>query len=117
VLASLPAAFRLSSTVEPAKPSLQLSPFAAVRAPDVLPLVRARFEVVSEILGDRLYPLSWTIDWDAVAREDAVPDVVARLAAAEAEAADDPALRPCVAYGVYRSRRTDSAARPQSVRA
>jgi SAM-dependent methyltransferase len=117
VFASVPAQFRLVDTVQPPEPLLQMSPFTAVRAPDVLPLARARFEVVSEILGGRLFPLALTIDWDAVAREGAVPDVVARLAAAEAEAADDPALRPCVAYGVYRSRRAVSPARPRSMRA
>jgi SAM-dependent methyltransferase len=116
VLASLPAQFRLTDAVQPPDPSLQLSPFTAVRAPDVLPLARARFEVVSEVLGGRLFPLPLTIDWDAVARGGAVPDVLARLAEAEASAADDPVMRPCVAYGVYRSRGAVSPARPRSAR-
>jgi ubiquinone/menaquinone biosynthesis C-methylase UbiE len=114
VLASLPARFRLTDAVRPPEPSLQLSPFTAARAPDVLPLVRGRFDVVFEALGGRLFPLPLTIEWDAVAREGALPDVLARLAGAEAEAADDPAMRPCVAYGVYRARGAVTPARRRS---
>jgi SAM-dependent methyltransferase len=112
VLTALPARFRLIDAVQPPEPSLQLSPFTAVRAPDVLPLARARLEVVSETLSERLFPLPWALDWEAVGREGAVPDVLARLAAAEAAAADDPGLRPCIAYCVYRSRTAVSPARP-----
>ena len=113
VLTSLPAQFRLTDAVQAPEAALELSPFMAVRAPDVLPLVRARFDVVHEAIGGRLFPLPLAIDWDAAARQGAVPDILARLAAAEAAAASDPVMRPCVAYGVYR-RRDVSPARPRN---
>src|SRR5262245_16271865 len=114
VLASLPEGFRLTDAMHAPEASLELSPFMAVRAPDVLPLVRARFDVVHEAVGGRLFPLPLTIDWDAAARQGAVSDLVARLEAAEAAAASDPVMRPCVAYGVYRPRRDVIQARPRS---
>ena len=104
----------MADTLHAPEASLELSPFMAVRAPDVLPLVRARFDVVHEAVGGRLFPLPLTIDWDAAARHGAVPDLVARLEAAEATAASDPVMRPCVAYGVYRPRRDVIQARPRS---
>jgi hypothetical protein len=116
VLGTVPARFRLADAMHPPE-AIDLSPYMAVRAPDVLPLVRARFDVVQETLSGRLFPLPLAIDWDAVAREGALPDVLARLAEAEAAAASDPVLPPCVAYGVYRPRpRTDAVtpARPRS---
>jgi SAM-dependent methyltransferase len=115
VLAALPVHFRLTDSMRAPEASRELSPFMAVRAPDVLPLVRARFAVVHEAVGGRLFPLPLAIDWDAVAREAALPDVLARLAEAEAAAASDPLLRPCVAYGVYRPRAAAvTPARPRS---
>ncbi len=116
VLGTVPPRFRLADTMRPPE-AIDLSPYMAVRAPDVLPLVRARFDVVQETLSGRLFPLPLAIDWGAVAREGALPDVLARLAEAEAAAASDPVLPPCVAYGVYRPRpRADAVtpARPRS---
>jgi SAM-dependent methyltransferase len=116
VLGTVPSRFRLADTMRPPE-AIDLSPYMAVRAPDVLPLVRARFDVVQETLSGRLFPLPLAIDWDAVAREGALPDVLARLADAEAAAASDPVLPPCVAYGIYRPRsRADAVipARPRS---
>jgi SAM-dependent methyltransferase len=114
VLASLSEQFRLTDALHAPEASLELSPFMAVRAPDVLPLVRARFDVVHEAVGGRLFPLPLTIDWDAAARQGAVSDLVARLEAVEAASASDPVMRPCVAYGVYRPRRDVIRARPRS---
>jgi ubiquinone/menaquinone biosynthesis C-methylase UbiE len=104
LLASLPERFRLIEAMRAPDAALELSPFAAVRAPDVLPLVRARFDVVHEAVGGRLFPLPLAIDWGAVAGEGALPEVLGHLAEAEAAATRDPAMRPCLSYSVYRRR-------------
>jgi ubiquinone/menaquinone biosynthesis C-methylase UbiE len=116
LLASLPERFRLIEAMRAPDAALELSPFRAMRAPDVVPLARARFDVVHEALGGRLYPLPLAIDWDAVARQGALPEVLGHLAEAEAAATRDPAMRPCLAYCVYRRRdgATVSPARPRN---
>jgi hypothetical protein len=102
VLTTLPVAFRRVSTIKPPVGSLELPlpPFSAVRTPDILPLAHARFEVVHEVVVDRLAPIDTAIDWLAVGQ--VKPGVLALLRDAEAAAAHDPVMRPCHAYGVYR---------------
>jgi ubiquinone/menaquinone biosynthesis C-methylase UbiE len=76
------------------------SPFCAVRSNDLLPTLRARFQVVHAGLASALFPLTYFIDAPALARE--APEVLEHVLAAEADALADPTLRPCEAYLVLR---------------
>ncbi len=79
-----------------------LSPFCGVRSDDILPLARARFDVVHEAVAGALFPLPLVLDLPALAREE--PALLARLTAAEQEALRDPTMRGCGAYAVFRKR-------------
>ena len=74
-----------------------------MRADEILPLARARFDVVREVAWGRLFPLGLVTRMEAIADED--PALFERLMQAEAAADGDPSLRPCVAYALYRARR------------
>lgn len=101
LLREVPERFRLGGITAIAAPADDaLSPFCGVRSDDVLPLAAARFARVHEARFGALFPLPFTLDFDAIARED--PALLARLTAAEEEAQRDPALRPCSAYAVFR---------------
>jgi ubiquinone/menaquinone biosynthesis C-methylase UbiE len=102
LLATVPARYRVVERVEVPRPSERLAETAGSRADEILPLARARFDVVHESLWGRLFPLGLVVDMDAVARDD--PSLFDRLMAAEADACADPAMRPCVAWAVYRVR-------------
>jgi ubiquinone/menaquinone biosynthesis C-methylase UbiE len=76
------------------------SPFCALRSEEVLSTARERFQVVHEGFTSALFPLTFLIDVEALARD--APDVLERVFAAETEALADPTLRPCEAYVVLR---------------
>jgi hypothetical protein len=101
VLRALPARYRRTEAI--AAPRVEgLSPFCAVRSDDILPLAEARFDVVHKATSGALCPLTFGVELATVER--ALPELLARLRAAEDEAARDPALRPCVVYAVFRKR-------------
>jgi hypothetical protein len=82
------------------RPPQYRSPFCAVRSGEVLSTARERLQVVHQGFTSALFPLAFSIDVEALARE--APDVLARVFAAETEALIDPTLRPCEAYVVFR---------------
>lgn len=84
-----------------------LSAFCGVRSDDILPLARARFDVVHEGAAGALFPLFLVIDLPALEREE--PALHARLLAAEEAACREPGARPCGAYVVFRKRAADAA--------
>jgi hypothetical protein len=87
-------------TIAPA-PANQLGPLRAARTNEILPLARARFEVVHEACTGALFPLLMHLDLPVLARE--APEILARLAALEAEARRDPALACATAYVILRT--------------
>jgi len=103
LLREVPARFRRGDPPIEARDPKTLSPFCGARPRDILPLAAARFEPVHQGRYGALLPLTFYLDLDGLARED--PALLARLEAAEAEAARDPDLRPCSAYAVFRKRR------------
>lgn len=78
-----------------------MSPFCGLRSEDTLALVRARFEVLTEKRFGYTGPLAMMLDLKRV--EDEAPELLARLHAEEAKAADDPALLPYAAFVVARA--------------
>ena len=102
LLATVPARFRHTDEIVPPDAELALSPFKATRSRDILPLARARFDVVHEGLGARTCPLFLLIDLEGMARD--APALLARLLEAEETAGADPDLPPCLAYVVLRKR-------------
>ena len=100
LLATVPARFRRTDEIVPPDPELALSPFQATRSRDILPLARARFDVLHEALGARTGPLFLLIDLEGMARD--APALLARLLEAEEPADADPDLLPCHAYVVLR---------------
>jgi SAM-dependent methyltransferase len=83
-----------------AAPADLIAPLHAVRTDEILPLARARFELVHKACIGALFPLLLHLDLPALARE--APDVLARLAALEAEARTDPAITCATVYAVFR---------------
>src|SRR5262245_20987557 len=106
VLATVPAAWRRIDVIEVQDPA-RTPAFSGIRALEILPLARARFEVLHEALTNRLAPLDAAIDWRAAGAEG--PRLLALLRDAEAAAADDPVMRPCLAYVVFRQRSAGTA--------
>jgi SAM-dependent methyltransferase len=102
-LQGVPARFRRDGidTIGP-EPASQLGPLRAARTDDILPLARARFDVVHEARTGALFPLLLHLDLPAMARE--APNVLARLEALEAEAQRDPATTCATAYVILRAR-------------
>lgn len=100
-LAEIPDRFRLDEgkNIGPANQDT-IAPFGAVRSDEILPIVRARFEVVEEHLAGRLFPLHLYLDIPALERE--APELLERLLTRERELAADPAATPCTAYMVLR---------------
>ncbi len=99
ILETVPARYRRSDAIERPAPAWQLSPFHTVRSRDVLPLARERFELVHEAYAGRTFPVPFTVDLPAIARED--PALFTRLEALEDSASD---LSPCSVYAVFRKR-------------
>jgi ubiquinone/menaquinone biosynthesis C-methylase UbiE len=101
-LREVPARFRHNGpdAISPDQFRKYRSPFCAVRSGEVLSTARERFQVVHQGFTSALFPLAFSIDVGALARE--APDVLARVFAAETEALTDPTLRPCEAYVVFR---------------
>ncbi len=102
LLATIPARFRHTDEITPPDPGWNLSPFQAVRPQDIVPLARARFDVVHEAQTARYFPLPIMVDLPAIARED--PGLFARLLQAEDAARTDPVMQPCSAYVVLQKR-------------
>jgi SAM-dependent methyltransferase len=102
-LQEVPRRFRLDvvEAIEPTPPSF-MSPLAAERSDEILPLAAARFELVHEVRVGALVPLLLSIDLPALERE--APAVLAHLQACEAEALRDPRVQPALAYVVLRKR-------------
>jgi ubiquinone/menaquinone biosynthesis C-methylase UbiE len=102
-LAEIPARFRLDEGkgIGPANQDT-IAPFGAARSDEILPIVRARFDVVEEHLAGRLFPLHLYLDIPALERE--APALLERLLARERELASHPAATPCTAYVVLRRR-------------
>jgi len=102
-LREVPARFRRDGidAIVPVPPT-HLDPLHAGRSRDILPLARARFDVVHEARTGALFPLLVHLDLPALARD--APDVLARLGALEEEARRDPALTCTAAYVVLRVR-------------
>ena len=107
-LRAVPRRFRRDGieTLEPPQAS-QLDPLSAVRSDEVLPLARARFELVHEVRTGALVPLYLHLDLPAITRE--APDLLERLAAFEGEARADPAVACAVAYAILRKPPSDVA--------
>jgi len=99
LLQTVPARYRRRDVIERAVPAWALSPFHTVRSQDVVPLARRRFDVVHEAYAGRTFPLPFTVDLPAIARED--PALFRRLEAVEDSASD---LSPCSVYAVFRKR-------------
>jgi len=85
----------------------ELSPFCAVRSDEILPLARARFEVVHLAFSGALFPLPVYLDLPALEQE--APEILAAVLRAEEEALSDPTVAPCAAYAVFRKRRSRGA--------
>ena len=102
-LAEIPERFRLDggAGIGPANQDT-IAPFGAVRSDEILPLARARFEVVEERLAGRLFPLYLYLDMAGLERE--APEILERLLVREQELAADPAATPCTGYAVLRRR-------------
>ncbi len=100
VLKTVPARYRRVDVIKPADAAWDLSPFQAVRSHEVLPLARARFDVVHEASAARLFPLLFAVDLAAIAGDD--PALLARLLGAEEEVHADAVMTPCAAYLVLR---------------
>ena len=114
LLRTVPARFRRTDRITVPDPVWHLSPFQAVRSLDVLPLARARFDVVREAPTARFFPLNVWLDMQAIAREE--PALLARLWRAELEARSDPVMRPCGVYAVFRKREPSRPTFPSSGR-
>ena len=102
LLATVPSRFRRVDEIVAPDPTWMLSPFQANRSRDILPLARARFDVLREALGARTFPLFLMLDLAGIVREE--PALLARLLEAEDAAARDPDLQPSLAYLVLRKR-------------
>lgn len=102
-LAEIPERFRLDDGkgIGPANLDM-IAPFGAARSDEILPLARARFEVVEERLAGRLFPLTLYLDIPALERE--APEILDHLLERERALATDPAATPCTAYVVLRKR-------------
>jgi ubiquinone/menaquinone biosynthesis C-methylase UbiE len=98
-LRELPAPWR---DAIPALPAEAGSPLCAVRSDELLALAKARFEVVHEVRGGALFPITQALDLARVARD--APEVFARLDALEAAGLEDPSAEPAVAYVVLRKK-------------
>ena len=98
-----PARFRLDdgNGIGPANQNT-IAPFGAVRSDEILPVARARFDVVEERLSGQLFPLHLYLDLAGMGRE--APEIVEQLITREREIASDPAATACTAYVVLRKR-------------
>ena len=99
VLNEMPARFRLDdgNGIGPANQNT-IAPFGAVRSDEILPVARARFDVVEERLSGHLFPLHLYLDLATMARE--APELIEQLITREREIASDPAATACTAYVV-----------------
>ncbi len=104
ILQSVPAKFRRVDEVARPDPAWTLSPFGAVRSDEILAILAARpdFEPVHVGVWGRLFPLDLCLDTAAMARDE--PALLERIARREAALAAQPAIRPALAYAVYRRR-------------
>lgn len=101
ILAEVPARWRRGEVLEP-PPLDRLSPFCAVRSDAILALAEERFELLHKRAAAPLGPLFAALELAALERE--APDIAARIRAAEADAAGDPALAPTEVYALFRNR-------------
>jgi ubiquinone/menaquinone biosynthesis C-methylase UbiE len=103
VLNEMPARFRLDdgNGIGPANQNT-IAPFGAVRSDEILPVARARFDVVEERLSGHLFPLHLYLDLTTMGRE--APELIEQLIAREREIAADSAATACTAYAVLRKR-------------
>ena len=101
-LCDVPVRFRRngSDTISREQIAEHRSPFCALRSQEVLSTASERFEVVHQGFTSALFPLTFLIDIEALARD--APDVLERVFAAETDARADPTLKPCEAYVVLR---------------
>lgn len=102
LLNEVPSAYRRVDAVQRPSTVFQLSPFAAVRSAEILPLLHARtdFEVLHQGATGWLFPLSLVIDTVGLSRDH--PAVMQHLHDAETTARGDPRLQPAMAYVVLR---------------
>jgi SAM-dependent methyltransferase len=100
-LREIPARWRPAGLESPAAiPREAQSPLCAVRSDEILPLARARFEVVREVRGGALFPIAQELDLTGLGRE--APEIAARLNELEVAGRDDRSVAPALAYVVLR---------------
>lgn len=102
LLDEIPARFRRGDGPIAVPPPDEVSPFCGMRPQELLPLASARFTPLHVARFGYLLPLPLKLDLDAMAAE--APELLERLKAAEADAANDPTLLPASAYAVFRKR-------------
>lgn len=102
MLATVPERFRIGEGPITAPPLPYLTPLCGIRSDELLAQAAARFEPVHVRTTGVLFPLLLAVDLGRIARQ--APDLLARLVAAEQEAADAGSCRPCGAYAVFRKR-------------
>jgi SAM-dependent methyltransferase len=103
VLRQLPLRFRFDDRGEitPADPA-DGPPFRAVRSDEIAAVAKARFDVVDERYGGRLFPLFIRLDVTAMERE--APHLLEQICQRERELERDPAAPPCSAFLILRPR-------------
>lgn len=105
VLQQIPVRFRFHDArdIEPADPSeCYARPFRAIRSDEIVAVAKARFDVVEERYGGRLFPLFAHIDVPALERE--APEILESILQRERALAADPSVTPCTAFLVLRGR-------------
>ena len=99
-LREIPARWRSAGLESAVSAAESPEPLCAVRADEILPLAKTRFEVVHEVRGGALFPIPQSLDLPALGR--VAPAVVTRLDALERVGSADPEVAPALVYVVLR---------------
>jgi SAM-dependent methyltransferase len=99
-LREIPARWRSASLESAVSAAESPEPLCAVRADEILPIAKTRFEVVHEVRGGALFPIPQSLDLPDLER--AAPEVVTRLDALERTGSADPEVAPALVYVVLR---------------
>jgi ubiquinone/menaquinone biosynthesis C-methylase UbiE len=99
-LREIPARWRSASLESAVSAAESPEPLCGVRADEILPLAKTRFEVVHEVRGGALFPIPQSLDLPALGR--VAPEVVTRLDALERAGSADPEVAPALVYVVLR---------------